>query len=345
MTLSAPPSRVALFAPQASRLLGERVAGRLRLPLRPCEERNFEWGHHKTRPLADVRGDDVYVIESLHGDATHTVNDKLCRLLFFLAALRDADAARVTAIVPFLCYSRKDRRTEAWDPVTTRYVAQLFEALGVDRVATIEVHNPAAFENAFRCRTVHIDPAPLLAEAVVRDLVGQELIVVSPDSGGVKRARHFADVVAGRLTRPVPLAFIEKFRSHDVVSGGTVVGDVSGRMVVIIDDLIAGGTTLARAAEACRRAGARGVVAAAAHGAFTTGSSETLGAALVDHIFVLDHIPPTALDPALAARRVRLVDCSGLLADTIAGMAGAAGLPAATAGPPTSRPLTGTPGR
>jgi ribose-phosphate pyrophosphokinase len=150
-------SPLALFSLRAGQAYAERVAAHLGVPLAPHEEREFEWGQHKARPLESVRGKDVYVVESLHGDVGQSVNDKLCRLLFFLGALRDAAAARVTAVVPFLCYARKERKTKPRDPVTTRYVAALFEAVGVDRVVTLEVHDLAAFQNAFRCRTEHLD--------------------------------------------------------------------------------------------------------------------------------------------------------------------------------------------
>jgi ribose-phosphate pyrophosphokinase len=120
------------------------------------EERDFEDGEHKVRPLDSVRGADVYVIQSLSGDATQSTNDKLCRLLFFIGALKDAGAARVTAVTPYLCYARKDRRTKVNDPVTTRYVAELFEAVGTDAVMTLDVHNPAAFENAEKHRSAGV---------------------------------------------------------------------------------------------------------------------------------------------------------------------------------------------
>ena len=318
---------LALFSLRSGQPLAERVAAHLGTALTPHEEREFEWGHHKSRPLNSVRGHDVYVIESLHGDASHSVNDKLCRLLFFLAALRDADAARVTAIVPFLCYSRKDRQTKTWDPVITRYVAQLFEALGVHRVATVEVHNLAAFQNAFRCATEHIDAGPLFADVLARELTDRDLVVVSPDPGGIKRAEHYRDALSQRLGQAIPSAFVEKYRSQDVVSGHAVVGDVAGRTVVLVDDLIAGGTTLARAAQACRHAGARGVVAVAAHGAFVPEASRALADAPLDRIFVLDHIPPTPLEPALVAQRLQVVDSAGLLADAVRAMSGQARLP------------------
>jgi ribose-phosphate pyrophosphokinase len=204
--------RVALFALDSSRIYGERVAQRLGIRLAEHEEREFEWGHHKSRPLQSVRGRDVYVVQSLHGDRRYSVNDKLCRLLFFLGALRDASAGRVTAMVPFLCYSRKDRKTKPRDPVTTRYVARLFEAVGVDRLATLEVHNLAAFQNAFRCPAEHLEAHGLIAEFVV-GWVGDRALVVSPDVGGIKRATRYRRALERRLGRAVSSAFLYALRN------------------------------------------------------------------------------------------------------------------------------------
>lgn len=311
------PETLALFSLRFDQTLGERVAGKLGIRLGAHEEREFEWGQHKSRPLESVRGKDVYVVQSLHGDAVHNVNDKLCRLLFFLGALRDADARRVTAVVPFLCYARKDRQTKPRDPVTTRYVAALFEAVGVDRVVTLEVHNLAAFQNAFRCRTEHLDARRIFADFFAARFADRDLVVVSPDTGGVKRAEAYREALSRRLGRPVPAAFVEKRRSDDVVRGKAVVGDVADRTVLLVDDLISGGTTLARAAAACRLAGAREVVAAAAHGAFIPEASPTLADAPIEHIAVLDHIPPSALDPALVQKKLWLLDSASVMAEAI----------------------------
>src|SRR5690606_21695546 len=171
-----------LFALNATRALGLRVAERLGVALSPHEEREFEDGEHKARPLVSVRDRDVYVMHSLHGEPGASVNDKLLRLLFFLGAVRDAGAARVTAVLPYLAYGRKDARTKPRDPLTTRYVAALFEAVGVDRVVALEVHNLAAFQNAFRCRTEHLDTAVLFARHFAAALpAATPLAVVSPD--------------------------------------------------------------------------------------------------------------------------------------------------------------------
>jgi ribose-phosphate pyrophosphokinase len=256
-------------------------------------------------------------VQSLHGDFEQSANDKLIRLLFFLGALRDAAAERITAVVPFLCYSRKEQKTKSRDPVTTRYVAALFEAVGVDRVVTIEVHNVAAFQNAFRCRTEHLDANRLFAEHFAERLGQRDLAVVSPDVGGIKRADRFRETLARRLGREVPGAFVEKRRSAGVVAGDALVGEVAGRTVLLIDDMISAGTTLARAAETCRKAGAREVLAAAAHGAFVPAASRTLADAPIDRIVVLDHIPPFALDPILVEAKLTVLEASGLIAEAI----------------------------
>jgi ribose-phosphate pyrophosphokinase len=148
---------IRLFALHSNHNFGEKVSKALGIPLSAHEERDFEDGEHKARPLENVRGKDVFVIHSLYSDARQSVNDKLCRMLFFLGALRDASAGRITAVIPYLCYARKDRKTKSRDPVTTRYVAALMEAVGVDRVVTMDVHNLAAYQNTFRCRTDHLE--------------------------------------------------------------------------------------------------------------------------------------------------------------------------------------------
>jgi ribose-phosphate pyrophosphokinase len=153
--------RLRLFVPHGTETLGEKIALALGCSLAALEERSFEDGEHKIRPLETVAGRDVYVVHSLHGGPDESPNDKLCKLLFFIAALKDAGAARVTAVTPYLCYARKDRRTKAYDPVTIRYLATMFEAVGVDAVVTLEVHNESAFENAFRCPSIALSTAPL----------------------------------------------------------------------------------------------------------------------------------------------------------------------------------------
>ena len=244
--------RLRLFALEATADLGQAVARALGQKLAAHEERAFEDGEHKVRPLDTVRGTDVYVVQSLHGGPSETANDKLCRLLFFIGAIKDAGAARVTAVVPYLCYARKDRRTKPNDPVTTRYIAGMFEAVGTDCIVTLEVHNPVAFENAFRCRTVTLTGTPLFVD-YVRALKDDTFSVVSPDTGGAKRAELLRETLEAALGRPVGKAFADKHRSAGVVSGDLFIGDVAGATALVIDDLISTGGTLLRAARAARQ--------------------------------------------------------------------------------------------
>jgi len=307
-----------LFALNATRELGARVAQALDTALGAHEEREFDDGEHKARPLDPVRGRDVYVLQSLHADGAQSVNDKLVRLLFFLGCLRDAGAARVTAVLPYLAYARKDAKTQPRDPVTTRYVAQLFEAVGVDRVVALEVHNPAAFQNAFRVRTEHLTTTRLFADHFTARLHdAARVAVVSPDAGGVKRAERLRQRLAQKLGRDVELGFLEKARAKGVLRGGRLVGDVEGAAVVILDDMIVTGGTLAHAAQACRAAGAARILAAAAHGLFAGDPATLLAAGEIESIVVTDSMPPFRIPPDVAARRLTVLPVAPLLAGAI----------------------------
>lgn len=309
---------LSLFGLECSRALAEQVADRLDVALALHEERTFEDGEHKTRPLQDVRGHDAFVLHSLYGDDHETGNDKLCRLLFFCGALKDSGAACVTAITPYLCYARKDRRTKPNDPITTRYVAAMVEAVGVDRVIAMEVHNVAAFENAFRIPTWPLDFAPLLAAHFAPLLGDAPMVAVSPDAGGAKRAELFRQTLERLTARNVGSAYMEKFRSSGVVSGTLLAGDVQGKVAIIIDDLISTGGTLVRAGNACRKGGATRVFAAAAHGLFVGGATELFDASALDGITVSNTVPPFRVPCATATQRLTILDASEVIARAIA---------------------------
>ena len=305
-----------LFALQASAEFGSAVAAALGQPLAAHEEREFEDEEHKARPLESVRGADVFVLQSLHSGPQQSANDKLCRLLFFIGALKDAGAARVTAVTPYLCYARKDRRTKSNDPVTTRYVASLFEAVGTDVMVTLDVHNPAAFENAFRRPTVALTAAPLFVDYVKR-LPAQKLCVISPDPGGAKRADLLHEALEAALGRPLGKGLAEKRRSAGMVSGDLFVGDVEGATALIVDDLISTGGTILRTARAARNAGAKLVFALVTHGLFMPGAEAVLADPAIDRVVVTDSVPPFRLGTATAREKLDIIAAAPLFATCI----------------------------
>lgn len=306
-----------LFALESSRDFGQQVSSHLGIGLSPHEEREFEDGEHKTRPLISVRGKDVFVIASLHADYKQSVADKLCRLLFFIGALRDAAAARVTAVVPYLGYARKDRKTQPRDPVTTRYVAALFEAVGTDCVVTLDVHNLAAFQNAFRCSTEHLEANMLFVKYFAPLLQDHGVVVVSPDAGAIKRAERFRQSLAKVLDKPVGVAFAEKHRSRGIVSGETIVGEIKGKYAIIIDDLISTGTTIVRTARGCHALGAAKVYAAASHGLFLGDAHTALADGTLDLIAVTDTVPPFRLNDGPVKAKLSVLCSTALFAEAI----------------------------
>ena len=313
-----PDVGIAVFALKGSRDYGERVARHLDLPLADHEEREFEDGAHKIRPLVEVGRQDVFVIHSLHGDAEQSPNDKLCRLLFMIGALKDAGAARVTAVVPYLCYARKDRRTQPRDPITTKYVARLFEACGADAVMTLDVHNVAAFENAFRCPVVNLEAIPLFVDHFAKLLRGQKIAVVSPDIGGAKRAEAFRRALAAELHDEPAAGFVEKRRALGVVSGELLVGEVEGRAAILFDDLISTGGTLQRAAKRCRESGASRIFAAATHGLFMQRAAEVLADSVFEGIAVADTVRSVAAASGQLPAKILRLDSTSLVAEAIA---------------------------
>ena len=314
-----------LFSPPTTHAFAQRVATALGVALAEYERCPFEDGEHKMRPLESVRDRDVYVIHSMYADPGHTVNDKLCELLFFVGALVDACAARVSVVAPYLCYARQDRHSQLRDPVTTRYVAQLFEAMGVSRVATLDVHNPAAWQNAFRVPTEHLEANGLLARWFATNLRDTALVVVSPDAGGVHRAEDFRARLAKLVGHPVEAAFAGKLRAGGIVTGKPIVADLEGRCAIIVDDLIGTGATIAQVAAHCRALGASEVHAAATHGLFLGDACERLGNGALASVVVTDSVATWRVPEGPLLERLTVLDSAPLIAEAIARMhAGAA---------------------
>ena len=311
-------NELTLFAVGASRDYGARVAQHLDLVLGEHEERAFEDGEHKIRPLVEVRRQDVFVIHSLYGDAEQSPNDKLCRLLFFIGALKDAGAERVTAVTPYLCYARKDRRTQPRDPITTKYVAGLFEAMRGGSGHHLRRSQPRGFRECVPLSRDQSRSDPALCRAF------------RPTAARRTGGRGFTRHRRRQARRAVPpcarapncdqepaAAFVEKRRSGGVVSGDMLVGDVRDRAVVIFDDLISTGGTLQRAARRCREAGATRIFAAATHGLFMGEAPSVFADPVFEEIAVADTVTSVAAAEGRLPEKIRHLDFSRLLAEAI----------------------------
>ncbi len=310
-----------LFALNSSRDFGENIAETIGLTLSEHEERDFSGGEHKIRSLVNVNNKNVFVIYSLYGEPKLTVNDKLCRLLFFVGSLKDAGTAKVTVIAPYLCYSRKDLKTKSRDPITTQYVARIFETMGTDRFVTLDVHNLQAFQNSFRIPTMHLEAKKYFVSHFSPLVKKNEMVVLSPDKGGIKRAAAFAQALEKETKTIIPVGIMQKTRSEGIVGGTQVIfGEVSGKTVIIIDDLISSGTTLVRAAKACKDAGANKVYAAATHGVFESRANQILKDQALDKIVITNSIPPIRLEKEIIEQKIEIINVAPMIAQRIRGM-------------------------
>ena len=301
--------------------LAQGVAERLGEPLAPVEHRPFQDGEHKWRPLEDPRGCDVFVLAALHGDDEYSPQDKLVRLLFMLDTLRGHGAHRVTAVLPYLAYARKDVRTQPFDPLATQALARWLEAAGADQVIVLEPHQPAAVQNAFRCPVLTLDAWAAFDEwADAARARHRPVAVASPDPGGVKRALRWREHLRARWEEPVGFAMVDKRRVGGLMTGGHLVaGDVAGTTVLLIDDLVATGATLAQAAQALHHAGAASVHGCAAHGLFVGDADERLAASRLASLVVTDSVPAFRLPASCVfAPRLQVVSAAPLLGRAIA---------------------------
>ena len=251
-----------LFSGNAHRALATEIGAYLKLPLGDADVTRFSDGEVFVQINENVRGSDVFVVQP----TCPPVNDTLMELLIMIDAFKRASAGRITAVLPYYGYARQDRKVQGRVPITAKLVADLLTAAGVDRVLALDLH-AGQIQGFFNIPVDHLFAGP---PVIVEYLTKKDLrdpVVVAPDAGGVERAR----AIAKRLN--AGLAIIDKRRDRpNVALMMHLIGDVSGRDCIIIDDMIATGGTMLRAAEACRKRGARSVRAIATHGLFGKGS-------------------------------------------------------------------------
>ena len=273
-----------VFSGRAHPELGEAVAAQLDVSLVPTSAYDFANGETYVRFEESVRGCDAFVIQS------HTVpiNSWIMEHLIMVDALKRASAKRITVVMPFWGYSRQDKKHRGREPISARLVADLFKTAGADRIISVDLHADQ-LQGYFDGPVDHLHALPLLADYIKEKYGDSDLAVVSPDAGRIKVAEKWAARLGG-----VPLAFIHKTRRTDVaneVVANRVVGDVTGKICVLTDDMIDTGGTIVKAAEALMKDGAAGVVIAATHAILSDPAVDRLKNSPAVEVVVTDTLP------------------------------------------------------
>ncbi|MDH2997246.1 ribose-phosphate pyrophosphokinase [Pasteurellaceae bacterium LFhippo2] len=298
---------IKLFAGNATPELAKRIAERLYISLGDATVGRFSDGEIQVQINENVRGGDIFIVQS----TCAPTNDNLMELAVMIDALRRASAGRITAVIPYFGYARQDRRVRsARVPITAKVVADFLSSVGVDRVLTCDLH-AEQIQGFFDVPVDNVFGSPVLLDDILKktDLVNP--IVVSPDIGGVVRARAIA-----KLLNDADMAIIDKRRPKaNVAQVMHIIGDVADRDCILVDDMIDTGGTLVKAAEALKERGARRVFAYATHAVFSGTAAKNLANDALDEVIVTDTIPLSAEIRAL--NKVRVLTLSGMLAEAI----------------------------
>ena len=244
-----------LIAGSASQKLAAKISTLIKIPLTPIEDKRFANGEIYIRVKSKVRGDDVYIIQSLAGP----VNDNFMELLILIDALKRASVGRINLICPILCYSRQDRKIESREPITAKLVADLLSVASANRLVTVDLHADQ-IQGFYNIPVDHFVGYPLFAKYLKKHYPKKDLLIVSPDIGGVKRANKLADLLG------LKIAIIDKVRKeHNKSEVMHIVGEVEGKVAVIIDDMIDTGGSICKAADAVKANGAKEVIICGTH--------------------------------------------------------------------------------
>jgi ribose-phosphate pyrophosphokinase len=294
-----------LLSGNANRPLSEAIAKYLGVDLCKAEVKRFKDGEIFVTIEENVRGEDVFVIQSTSAPA----NDHLMELLICMDALVRASARRITAVLPYFGYARQDRKVGGRTPISAKLVANLITKAGADRVLTMELH-AGQIQGFFDLPTDNLFATQLIERDVREHFKSDGLMVVSPDVGGVVRARALANRLGADL------AIVDKRRERAGESEVmNIIGDVKGRRCILFDDMIDGGGTICNAADALKAAGAANVSAYAVHGVLSNGAAKRIQASALDSLIVTDSILPSK--DTLAATKIRLVPTAALIGEAI----------------------------
>jgi ribose-phosphate pyrophosphokinase len=304
--------RMMVFAGRSSLALGEDIAKRLDIELGEVDVKTFANGEIYARFVESIRGADVFLVQStcsIFNGIRQTVNDSLVELLVMINAAKLASARRITAVMPWYGYSRQDKKSAPREPITAKMVADILQAVGVDRVLTMDLH-AGQVQGFFNIPVDHMTAGPILAQYFqdLPEIQGERLVVVSPDAGRAKLANHFAEKLGASL------AVLTKQRpEHSEVEMTMLIGDVSGKVAIMVDDMIDTAGTLVEGAKKVRENGAIKVYAAATHGLFSPPAFERLERCDLAGLVVTDTVPLREGAPAI----IRQLPAGQILADCI----------------------------
>jgi ribose-phosphate pyrophosphokinase len=294
-----------IVACNSNRPLAEAVAAGLNLPLARASIRRFADMEVFVEIHENVRGEDVFVIQS----TSYPTNDNLMELLITCDALRRGSARRITPVIPYFGYARQDRKSGPRTPISAKLVANLITEAGANRVLTMDLH-AGQIQGFFDIPVDNLPAAPLFSRDIEERFAGRELMIVSPDVGGVLRAR----IIARRLN--CDLAIIDKRRERAGVSEVmNIIGEVEGRDCIIIDDIVDSGGTLCNAAEALLANGARSVSVYVSHGVLSGGAVARIAASPIEMLTITDSIAAT--EAVRLAHNVRQLSIAPLLAEAM----------------------------
>ena len=295
-----------LLAGNSNLPLARAIAAYLDLPLTNASVRRFADEEVFVEILENVRGEDVFVLQSTSAPC----NDNLMELLICIDALRRASAKRITAVMPYFGYARQDRKPGPRTPISAKLVANLITTAGADRVLAVDLH-AGQIQGFFDIPTDNLYGAPVMAVDILQRYAGQDLMVVSPDVGGVVRARALA-----KRLHNAPLAIVDKRRdkpgSSEVMN---IIGDVTGRACILIDDIIDSGGTLCNAADALMAGGAASVTAYLTHGVLSGKAVERVNASALKELVITDSIQPR--EDAVASTKIRVLPIAELIGEAI----------------------------
>jgi ribose-phosphate pyrophosphokinase len=294
-----------LVACNSNRPLAEAMAASLGVELTNASVRRFSDMEIFVEIQENVRGEDVFIIQS----TSYPANDHLMELLICIDALRRASARRITPVLPYFGYARQDRKVGSRTPISAKLVANLITEAGADRVLTMDLH-AGQIQGFFDIPLDNLYAAPNFVKDIKENFNGGDLMIVSPDVGGVFRARE----IAKRLD--ADLAIVDKRRERAGVSEVmNIIGDVEGRRCILVDDIVDSGSTLCNAAQAMKDAGAVSVSAHIVHGVLSGGAVGRIEASVLDSLTITDSIQPT--EAVRVADKVRVVSVATLMAEAI----------------------------